>query len=417
MGDLRYLGSAPADPTDLATQGYLASLLAKNIPQTKVDALIASGLAPYATKDYVDSKDALNATPQFIQDQDATRLQLSQIGAPNGIAALDETGHVDPAGVHLVSTQRFPSQFDAPNAYNTGSVTATTTPQQLFPAYVTDPGFSYRLLICGAVQASTTKTGTTPKIAVRAGSQTGFVLASGLGFAQSYSGSTVASFHPGQTHQYPIPQWAAKVVVGAIGGGGGGNHGYFTPGQGGEGASWAEGTLTQMAGETLTIIAGTGGAGGYSTVFGSLVNGADGNVSTVAAPNISTMTAPGGTGGTHYLNPIGTAAGDFSYGGFYHSGGRAQTTYGGDGHPPGGGGAGGPGPGNGGNGGDGIVYVHVVPDPDIPSGAVVISPADFATQPVLTGDTTVYVMLSSSNSSSVTALPDPPGLSIIPIPA
>ena len=70
--------------------------------------------------------------------------------------------------------------------------TATGTEVLLYPAVtVVDPGFTYKLLVTGLVDANTSVDGEFPVIRVRQGSTTGPVVASGAGLAQTYTGGVL----------------------------------------------------------------------------------------------------------------------------------------------------------------------------------------------------------------------------------
>jgi hypothetical protein len=67
VANLYYVGSyPPVNANELIDRQYLDSLLPQNLTQAQVDTLVAAGFAPYATKAYVDTQDALNATKGYI---------------------------------------------------------------------------------------------------------------------------------------------------------------------------------------------------------------------------------------------------------------------------------------------------------------------------------------------------------------
>lgn len=184
MSSLKYVGAGPVADADIANDAYVLSLLAQNLAQPAVDALIVAGLASYATKTYVDAQDALNATKAYIDAADATRLHLSAIGTHGGPVGLDENGWIDPAVISIPSTQRWPGPGASPGSYNTEvSVTTDTT---IYTEVVTDPGYPYNLLVFGSVDVSTFADGVTPLITVRAGTDTGPLVGTGYGAPESY---------------------------------------------------------------------------------------------------------------------------------------------------------------------------------------------------------------------------------------
>jgi hypothetical protein len=131
MATRQYVGKAPGDPRDITDVGYIqAQIAATNNTEAAIQAQIAAALSAYATKAYVDTKDALNATKAYVDGTgganpnggDAGRLHLNQIGANNGVAGLNvTTGKVDVARVPVASTQRWPSPYYSPSAYNTAT--------------------------------------------------------------------------------------------------------------------------------------------------------------------------------------------------------------------------------------------------------------------------------------------------------
>lgn len=189
MASLTYVGKTPAAATDLTNLGYDEGIATASLTQTQVDTLLNTAFAPYVTKSYVDTQDGFNATKSYIDTGDATRLHLSQIGVNSGIAGLLATGKVEVARVNVSSTQRFPAGYYSPAAYNTGNITnaSTTVPTQVYTFSVADPGFVYKLLITGMVDASTSVDGQYPIITIHQGATTGQVLAAGTGLQETYS--------------------------------------------------------------------------------------------------------------------------------------------------------------------------------------------------------------------------------------
>jgi hypothetical protein len=184
---IKNVGAPPTSATDLATQGYVgAQIAATNQTQAAIDAQIAAGFAPYADRSYVDAQNQLNATKGYVDAGDATRAHLAVVDVPNGIAGLDATGKVDVGRVPLISTQRWPSPYYSPAAYNTATVTSTGPEALLYTTTVTDPGYLYRPLTMGLVDVSTDTDGVAPVIRVRRGSAVGPIVAQGYGSAESY---------------------------------------------------------------------------------------------------------------------------------------------------------------------------------------------------------------------------------------
>lgn len=414
MAGIPYVGAPQAAGTDLVNQGYVQGLLAANLTQATVDNLIASGFAPYVTKAYVDAQDALNATKSFIDAGDATRLKLAQRNQPNGAAGLDATGRVDISRVAVASTQRYPKPFYSPAAYNASAVAATTE-TQLYTCAVADPGFTYKLLVTGVVDASTSVDGEYPVVRVRQGSLTGQVVAGGYGLGEKYVGGVITNYNVAGTYTYSIPTWAGAVDVIALGGGGGGQDGFIFSfvsfnGNSGNHGVWATSTLTRgttLPGGTSTLNV-TVGAGGARAGAGS--------ASSVTGAGVTTVTAAGGAAGGSGSNGN---AGTTVYDGQSYVGGAAVSV-GQPANAPGGGGGGGtpPGSGHGIPGAPGAVWIFAYPTPNTPSGPANLIPTALNGQTPITGATTLYITAQRSGSTSTqSASTFSPGLFVVPIPA
>ncbi|QDH91874.1 hypothetical protein SEA_PHRAPPUCCINO_199 [Mycobacterium phage Phrappuccino] len=161
--------------------------MAEDMSASEIDARITSGLSAYATKSFVDSRDALNATPSYVDAGDATRLKQAQKNVANGVAGLGADGRVDRNQIGVSDTQRLPKGFWTPPNYGSGPVVITSGEATLFPMPVTDPGYPYRLVVMGNIDALSGNEGTAPRILVRVGSPSGPVIASGQGSPESYS--------------------------------------------------------------------------------------------------------------------------------------------------------------------------------------------------------------------------------------
>lgn len=214
MARAQHRGKTPTDDQDVSRKDYLAGLLSQNISQSTIDTLIADGLAPYADKTYVDTRDALNATQAYVDAGDATRLHLSERNANSGIAGLDATGKADLARLNVASTQRWPKPFYSPSSYNATTVTATDTETAVYPVPIADPGFTYKLLISGAVDTSTSVDGSNPLIKVRVGSTTGAVVASGVGSTETPQGIGLDDFERVDATGIGTSLWSSTYLVG-----------------------------------------------------------------------------------------------------------------------------------------------------------------------------------------------------------
>jgi hypothetical protein len=197
---LKYVGTpaqwdVSANPNDLVTQSYIGFLLAQNLTQTQVNTQIASLLTPYATQAGVTTQLTGLATPAYINTQIANYVFANTVEHANGPVAIDATSDlIAPGLINAASDQTWPKPFWSPTAYNTATVTATTTPGQLYTQAIPDPGYPYVLACYGQVDCSVAADdGTIPQVVVRNGSITGQAVALGYGCGESYLGPS-----PGQ---------------------------------------------------------------------------------------------------------------------------------------------------------------------------------------------------------------------------
>lgn len=189
---------------------------------------------------------------------------------------------------------------------------------------------------------------------------TGVVPWFGLG-GFAFAGPVTSPFSTAGTFTYAVPnwlKWGDKIDVLVLGGGGGGQASNFPlTGDGGEAGSWNVQTLVYgldipVGTATLTVTVGAGGGGG----FGANAPGTDGEASTVTGDGVTTITAPGGVGGTAGGVAIGYGPGDQTLNTVTYTGGTdAGASFGGN--APGGGGGGGAPFSNGGGGAVGAVWL------------------------------------------------------------
>ena len=228
-----------------------------------------------ATKAYVDGTGGANPN-----GGDAGRLKLANVNQNSGIAGLgSSSAKVDASrlGSSLTSTQRFPTPYYSPSAYNTAEVTTGLTEEVIYSWTVADPGYTYKLMINGIVDGLTNRDQYYPISLVRLGSISGPILAVGYGCQESYSGAVVSQFDtPGAAYSYQIPVWMVDLDILLLGGGGGGASGAGTPlfwGDGGLAATWSTVSLAMGSGALpsgtthINGVVGTGGAGGAVNVF------------------------------------------------------------------------------------------------------------------------------------------------------
>lgn len=179
MTGLRYVGAPVADDPDLVYQDYVTLLKEEDLTTEQIDAAIESGLGSYVTKSYVDQQDALLADATYVNAQDDLRVKLASKDAPNGVAALDATGKVSPNRINAANSQRYLKGPYVPGAYM-GTIDDITT-QTLFTLPVADPGYPYRLICFGEIDAHNNSDLDHAAITVQVGSANGEVIALGRG--------------------------------------------------------------------------------------------------------------------------------------------------------------------------------------------------------------------------------------------
>ena len=194
---LEYVGPGVSAANDLSYRAYVTQKMADNLSPESIDAAINEALSPYVTKSYVDTRDALNATQAYIQQQDNLRLKLVQKNANNGVAALDSSGRVAANRISSASMQRYPRAFWSPASYHTSPVLlSSSTETQIYTCGITSPGYNYKILVFGTVDGLSAIDGNYPIVSVRVGAGVaGPVIARGQGITDSYNYWAADSFN------------------------------------------------------------------------------------------------------------------------------------------------------------------------------------------------------------------------------
>ena len=437
------VGGLSGGPWTVTLQGTLAGTAPANSSGVGVLTANTSGLtgAAYgisitwlATQTYVTAEKALKATKAYVDGTgvanpnggDAGRLKLSQLGLSGGVAGLTAGGRMEVSRiVYPTSVQRYPKPFVTPISYFSAA-TNITTETQIFSCPVADPGFTYKLLVMGMVDAGTSVAGSYSVIRARLGNQWGTVLAQGYGLAETYRGGiSLGTFTTAGTSTFIIPSWVYTLDVIALGGGGGGMSGgslFVAPGVGGSSGSWNATTLTSGGVPSqVTISVGAGGGGG-SGIAGS---GSAGGATTITWAGQSTPFSAGGGAGASGIAQLGRQSGkspgNYSFDGNTYSGGGSQGSGGATGNSPGGGGAGGDSGAikglDGGAGAPGAVWLFGWPLNSTVSGPANLLPADLNSQTPMTGAATVVVTLGTSDLNYQILSPLRPSLYVVPVPA
>lgn len=176
----RYVGATATDQRDIVYNDYIDLIKGADLDSGEIAAAVTAGLSSYATKTYVDAQDSLLATTGYIDGQDNLRIKTASKGIANGVAPLDATGKIPTAFIDGPNTQQYFRGPWSPAAYN-GAINATTE-TTLFTCAVTDPGYSYRLVVFGEVDGRTNLDAEFPQIVVRVATEaSGQIVARGRG--------------------------------------------------------------------------------------------------------------------------------------------------------------------------------------------------------------------------------------------
>lgn len=186
IAELKNVGPAPSASTDFATRKYTSDATTYDMAHADIDPRVAAGLVPYATKAYVDGRDALLATRAYVDAGDATRLKVADKDVAGGVPGLGTAGRINRARINVASAQEFPQGLWTPTYASPVTVTGLTE-STLFTHNVTDPGFDWRPMITGSLPAYSQTQGAAPVIRVRVGSDSGPIVAEGWGTADSYA--------------------------------------------------------------------------------------------------------------------------------------------------------------------------------------------------------------------------------------
>ena len=442
---LWYTGLPPADNNSVASIDYANSLAAQNLTDASVKQTIKNrfSLATYASSSWAESIiNNTNPNEAFARQSQLTVglntkipvLGNSSGGTPlksraNGPVALDDTGRVDSSLITRASAQTFPIMNWSPSSY---SVVSNVTSETTICTLNVNPGLaSYRVFVTGIINAkvvpgtTTSVDGQFARIHVRANSNSGQIVATGYGLAESYRGGVLTPIINPGNYSYQVPSWSNKIDVVLVGAGGGGiNDSLGLSGAGGSGGSWAAATLVRggnFSSGVLTIN-GSVGQGAPSENFNLFGYGNRRGGSTTCTPTgLAGVSAVGGAtgGGTPGDPTLGGSPGNFSFAGNTYQGGPVQTNRGTNGNAPGGGGSGG----NrsvGGAGANGAAYFYAYTNDDINYGQINVFPG--SSNGPFSGPIVLYVNVlrdanGKSGAASITTSSLNPQISVMVVPA
>lgn len=223
MASLQYRGALAAANQDLTYQDYLTLLKSADLTTAAIDNAINGGLAGYATIAYVDAQDMLNATKAYIDAGDAQRIHLTAQNIANGVAPLDANGKVSPARINAPLTQRWVRGPWTPSAYLASQVDVSSGETTLYSCPVTDPGWPYKLVVFGMLDASTSLDAEYPIANVRAGDPAaGEIIAQGISMSDAppTAAPVAGDNFTGTSTGLPPGDWNITEVEGTIANGG-----------------------------------------------------------------------------------------------------------------------------------------------------------------------------------------------------
>jgi len=426
MANFKYVGT-PAQfdvsgnaSQDLVSQSYVNFLLSQNLTGAAVSNQIATLLAPYSLATTTADLMSGLATPAWIQNQMANYVAANTINKANGPIPLDPITLQVPKGQIAVPSgsqlQQFPSPFWSPASYNSGVVSATHTPVQLYTVAIADPTYPYYLVCSGSQDCQVAAdNGTFPVITVRQGSPTSTnIVGIGYGVAESYTGAT-----PGGQQAQATFSTASTTISGTSWNSVGtltptGTSGWYVP-PGTTANYLGAPTLSSMPATITAVMNYTHALAGLFTLPLGEIGTYWGTVNThgrivdqqgnqyASGESSYTGTTPGG--GTVSFSWTGTvtAGQQFALQGIESGVGNGVL---------------GQGPGNYGYWTGGSITI-TPPQVAMQSTATIIS-TPFDNQTPITGPTTLYVMINSSdttNATAVSASAFDPGLWVMPVPA
>ena len=443
---LWYVGSSPADSTDIVYKKYLTALASLSLTEAQVTAKINErfSVIPFALNTYVSTAVEVLGTQSFVDAGNGNGTTTGKVRSftpaevisgvrPNGPVALNSSGRIPKNRISVPSAQRWPQAFWSSSHTVANEVSSETT---VFTVPVNTASTSYKVLVTGTLNAKITVDGQHPLVQVRVGSATGPVVASGYGVAESYPGGVATQISSPGSYSYLIPSWSNKIDVIALGGGGGGvNGGFLFNGGGGGAGQWRHVTLLRGTGAgllplTTTTLSGVVGAGASNANFNAFgASGSPGGSTTCSGTGMTTLSAPGGVTGENQGSTMrGDSPGNYPptgklNGWVYQGGGTAGSNTSTNpavvGQFPGGGGQGGGGLGvAGAAGASGAIIFYAYTNDDVNYGQAGIIPKPLAAQSILTSPTTLYVTVSRSGTTgTVTTSTLNPQISVMVVPA
>lgn len=184
MSALTYVGRAASGAASkgLVTKAVLDAGLAGSISPAQVDSSINSQLAPYATTSYVNTQDGLNTTKTYVDTQDNLRLKLTQKNAVNGVLPLGADTKAPANRFNVAAASPRLKPWYRPTSYPASAFYAGET---VTTWAIASPGYNYKILVWGSLETQGDSTPRFASVEVRVGSNSGEVIASGIGQAEA----------------------------------------------------------------------------------------------------------------------------------------------------------------------------------------------------------------------------------------
>lgn len=146
MAELKYVGRYPDQDASLVNGGYVEDRrAAMGVNQSQVDAALSNALADRALKSYVDSQDATYPLKTYVDTQDAKYVDLSKLGAANGVASLDASSKL--LAAQTPNLRGGATYWRSTGSWSTPGIVSSTTPKVVYSDTISYPGFPWYPLV------------------------------------------------------------------------------------------------------------------------------------------------------------------------------------------------------------------------------------------------------------------------------
>lgn len=151
MAGLSYVGRPASAGRHVITKLGTDQVLSGGVSLDYVHTKTGEVLAPLATKEYVDSRDAQFAYKEYVDQQDGLLLPKSERGVNGGTVPLDASGLVSVSYLPNIGSGMVKGPY-FPTARYTRDPISSGTPQSLAYWSIANPGFTWWPLVFGNVR-------------------------------------------------------------------------------------------------------------------------------------------------------------------------------------------------------------------------------------------------------------------------